>query len=325
MTNGASRTDTALFWSEEYLDAGEPMDELVEVWSAERARIVQEALDAAALPLRWMTAPPATDQTIGLIHTPEYIQAIKEYSSGARVRGDDFRIVNADTAIRSTTYRHAAIGVGLMCAAVDAVLDGRVKRAIVRNRSGDHHAYPARGEGFCFFNYTAVAARYAQQVRGLERVLIVDWDVHHGNGTQATFYSDGSVYCFSIHGADGLYPRSGFETERGAGPGQGATLNIPLRARTGDTEYLREFKRGLREIRFKPDLLLLVAGFDSHRDDPVGNLALTERVYPELTDLVLDYADANCDGRVISGLAGGYNPDTLGELVVSHVASMSAW
>jgi acetoin utilization deacetylase AcuC-like enzyme len=323
MTAAGTESAVGMYWSDEFLEPGEPRDELVEVWSAERVKIVHQALEAAQLPLRLMTAPPASEEIIALVHAPEYIRTIRDYSSGDRLRGDDYRIVNADTAITSVTYRHAAIGVGLTCAAVDAVLDGTLKRAVVRNRSGDHHAYPARGEGFCLFNYTAVAARYAQRCRGLERILIIDWDVHHGNGTQATFYSDGSVYYFSIHGADGMYPRTGFETERGAGPGQGATMNIPLRARTRDQEYIHEFARGLREIRFDPELILLTSGFDSHEHDPVGNLALSDRAYPIVTRMLRDFAEERCGGRLISTLGGGYNPDTLGRLTVLHVAEFS--
>ena len=159
-------------------------------------RTIQEA----GLGCQWIEPRPAAREVIELVHPPEYVDAIRDYSDGTQARNDDYRLVNADTALSSNSYHLAALGVGAECEAIDAIMEGRARNAFLLVRPGDHHAYPARaGVRLCLFNFTAVGARYAQRRHGLERVLMPDWDVHHGNGTQATFYSDPSVYFYSIH------------------------------------------------------------------------------------------------------------------------------
>jgi acetoin utilization deacetylase AcuC-like enzyme len=265
----------------------------------------------------------ASEDELLTVHTADYVRIIREYASGARERGDDFRYVNADTSIASNTYELASLAAGAMFAGIDAVLDGTVHNAIVLARPGDHHAYPERGEGFCIFNHTALAARYAQRQLGLERVMIIDWDLHHGNGTQAIFYSDPTVFTFSSHAYGAIYPRSGHETERGAGAGRGTTLNVPLPVGTRDRQYLEAFRKALRSVRFAPELVLLVAGFDGHEEDPMHGLRLSDAAFPILTQEVMDFAERACGGRLVSLVAGGYNAATIGRLVGRHVADLA--
>jgi len=314
---------TAALWHPDFAEPGVPRDEIQDPWGGERMSTTWRALEASGFPYRVVQPRLAGRDIIELVHAPEYIDTVREYASGERARGDDFRVVHADTAIRSNSFHLATLAVGATCAAVDEVVSGRARNAFVHARPGDHHAYGQRGCGFCLFNHTAVAARYAQAQHGLRRVLIVDWDVHHGNGTQAIFYSDPTVYYYSIHQFGAFYPNTGHETERGAGPGQGTTLNVNVPAGTMDHVFLREFRRGLASIRYEPELVILTAGFDGHRDDPVGGLHLTDAIYPELTRLTMEYADAHCGGRLVTYLAGGYNPETYAGLALKHVGALT--
>jgi acetoin utilization deacetylase AcuC-like enzyme len=319
-------SSTGIVFSERFLEPGQlrgdPLQPNPSGW--QRIEAVWDAIQAAStLPNVVHLAPrAATVDELEMVHTADYIRRVREYSDGAPERGDDFRYVNADTVIASNTYELASLAAGGVFTAIDAVQDGTVGNAIVIARPGDHHAYPARGEGFCIFNHTALGARYLQRRHGVERVLIVDWDVHHGNGTQAIFYSDPTVFTYSIHSYGTIYPRSGHASERGAGMGQGTTLNVTVDARTRDRAYLEAFRRGLKSIRFVPDFVLIVAGFDGHRDDPLGNLDLSDRVFPELTHLVKGYAERTCGGRLVSILAGGYNLETIGALALGHLAAL---
>ena len=179
--------------------------------------------------------------------------------------------------------------------------------------------------GFCFFNNVAIAARYLQRRHGIGRVLIVDWDVHHGNGTQHSFYDDGTVLFFSTHQYP-HYPGTGRDSERGTGAGEGMTINVPLSGGQGDEEYREVFQRILVPAAdgFKPDFVLLSAGFDAHRDDPLAGMALTEEGYGELTDIVADIARRHCRGRILSCLEGGYHLKALGASVERHVERLLA-
>ncbi len=317
-------TRTALVTSPLFLEPGTPRDVAPDPSGTERLRRVLAALDAEDLDLLHIDPRPATRDELELVHLPEYIDLIRAYADGTRERGDDFRWVSAETYLASNTYDLAALGCGAVCTAADAVMDGRASNAFVMARPGDHHAYPARGEGFCIFNHTAVGARYLQRVHGVERVLIIDWDVHHGNGTQAIFTADPSVFTFSIHSFGSLYPRKGAANERGTGPGRGTVLNVPVDAGTTDRPYLQAFTKGLGSIRPPSDFILLVAGFDAHRHDPLGDLRLSDEVFPIMTEMVLEYADRVCGGRLVSILAGGYNLDTIGPLAAMHVRGLTA-
>jgi acetoin utilization deacetylase AcuC-like enzyme len=178
--------------------------------------------------------------------------------------------------------------------------------------------------GFCLFNNVAVAARYAQNhYPEIERVAILDWDVHHGNGTQGVFYDDPTVFFFSAHQYP-WYPGTGTRGENGVGRGIGYTLNVPLRAHTPAAEHKRMFDAALDEIsgKFKPDLIMISAGFDSHNGDPLGQLRLEDEDFVSLTRAVKEWARDACNGRIVSCLEGGYNLQTLGQTVRAHVAEL---
>jgi acetoin utilization deacetylase AcuC-like enzyme len=207
--------------------------------------------------------------------------------------------------------------------AVDAVFSREVQNAFCLVRPPGHHASAARGMGFCLFNNVAVAAKYAQRKYSAERVLIADWDVHHGNGTQDIFYEDGSVLFFSTHQSP-WYPGTGARSEIGEGAGAGKTINCPLPAGSGAVEVVGAFREQLLPAArdFKPDLILLSAGFDSRIDDPLGQFLLTDSDFRELTSMMLDLAADHCDGRVVSVLEGGYNLEGLALATEAHVRTL---
>jgi acetoin utilization deacetylase AcuC-like enzyme len=179
--------------------------------------------------------------------------------------------------------------------------------------------------GFCLFNNVAIAARYAQSYYPeIERVAVIDWDVHHGNGTQGIFYDDPSVFFFSMHQYP-WYPGTGARGETGVGRGRGSTVNVPLRARTPALEQRRVFESAIQEIdaRFKPDLVIISAGFDAHLEDPLGQLRLEDDDFVWMTRIAREWADTVCSGRVIACMEGGYNLQTLGGTVVSHVRELA--
>lgn len=229
--------------------------------------------------------------------------------------------LDADTVVSMHSFEAACYGVGGAISAVDSVLAGRARNCFVAVRPPGHHASAERAMGFCLFNNVAAAARYAQnQYKDVERVAIVDWDVHHGNGTQGIFYSDPTVFFFSIHQYP-WYPGTGSRGETGQGRGLGATLNVPLRAETPASVHRSAFEAALEEIasKFRPDMIFISAGFDAHLSDPLGQLMLEDSDFAAMTRCVLQWADDVCDGRVVSCLEGGYNLETLGATVKSHV------
>jgi len=213
---------------------------------------------------------------------------------------------------------------GGACLAVDTIMQGHTSNAFVPARPPGHHATYERAMGFCLFNNVAIAARYAQnKYPEIERVAILDWDVHHGNGTQGIFYDDPSVFFFSMHQYP-WYPGTGTRAETGTGRGLGYTLNIPLKALTPAMDHVHMFEAALEEIRakIKPDLVLISAGFDSHKGDPLGQLMLEDPHFVSLTKSIMEWATETCKGRVVSCLEGGYNLETLGTTVRAHVQAL---
>jgi acetoin utilization deacetylase AcuC-like enzyme len=250
-------------------------------------------------------------------HSLDYVQAIEN----ACVRG--VRALDADTYISPQSYRAALLAVGGALLGVDQVMAGTVDSAFVALRPPGHHAERNRAMGFCLFNNVAIAARYAQQRYGLKRVLIVDWDVHHGNGTQQAFEADPTVLFFSSHQFP-FYPGTGRASERGIGAGLGYTINVPVAAGCGDREYQEIFENILypAACQFRPDMVLISAGFDAHSDDPLASMHLTEDGYERLTSLVRDIAERYSEGRIVSLLEGGYNLEALARSVERHLRTL---
>jgi acetoin utilization deacetylase AcuC-like enzyme len=231
--------------------------------------------------------------------------------------------LDTDTPVSQDSFDVACLAAGAAVTAVDTVMADAGGRAFVLSRPPGHHATPYRPMGFCLFNNAAIAARYAQTIHGIEKVLIVDWDVHHGNGTQDIFWADDSVFFFSMHQSP-HYPGTGAREDSGEGKGAGYTLNIPLRAGTSANSHRQAFSDALKEIehRFHPDLVIVSAGFDSHRDDPLGQLMLEDADFAEMTKDTLRIAERHSNGRVVSILEGGYNLDLLGGSVRSHLSAL---
>lgn len=233
--------------------------------------------------------------------------------------------LDVDTTVSLYSLEAALRGAGAACQAIDLVMAGTAENAFIPVRPPGHHATAERSMGFCLFNNVAIAARYAQsRYAEIERVAIIDWDVHHGNGTQGIFYDDPSVFFFSMHQYP-WYPGTGARGETGIGRGRNYTLNVPLRANTPATVHRSALEAGLQEIheRFKPDLIIISAGFDAHLGDPLGQLRLEDQDFVAMTRSVKEWANEVCGGRIISALEGGYNLQTLGATVAAHVNELA--
>ncbi|MBM4275300.1 MAG: histone deacetylase [Deltaproteobacteria bacterium] len=251
------------------------------------------------------------------VHDPEYIKRFETAcQKGARIFGVP------DCGISKESYAIALLAVGGVMAAIDGVMTGQVDNAFCAVRPPGHHAEKSRALGFCFFNNVAVGATYLLEHYGLERVAIVDWDVHHGNGTQHLFEADPRVFYLSLHeDPEFCYPGTGFAKEIGKGRGRGFTLNLPFQPRSGDWEYVDALKRfGLPRLRqFAPQFLLISAGFDAHEDDPLAHMKLTQEGYRDMGRLLIELAQETAAGRVISVLEGGYNLEVLAQCVEDHL------
>ena len=283
----------------------------------ERYDAVMEGLQRAGLLERLgrVESREANDDELALCHTREYLRTARHDVESGHVY-----LSTGDTDITPNSWLVAATAAGGVLNAVDAVCTGAARNAFCAVRPPGHHATRARGMGFCLFNNVALGARWAQRKHGVRRVLIVDWDVHHGNGTQDIFYEDGSVFFFSTHQWP-LYPGTGRADETGDGAGRGTTMNFPLPAGSGRSEVLGVVQQMLVPAMadFRPELVMISAGFDSRAGDLLGRFTLTDEDFADLTRVVLEIAG----GRVVSVLEGGYSLEGLASAAAAHVAVLA--
>ena len=259
----------------------------------------------------------ASDEQLLRVHGRRHLQTV----ALAAQRGAH---LDPDTYVGGDSEQAARLAAGGLCNVVEAVLAGQAANGFALVRPPGHHATPDRGMGFCLYNNVAIAARAAQAERGLERVLIVDFDVHHGNGTQDAFYDDGSVLFFSTHQYP-FYPGTGHWRETGSGAGAGATVNVPFPAGVSDRGYFDSFDTILLPIarRFQPQLILVSAGYDAHWNDPLAGMALTIHGYAGLVDRLLGLAKELCGGRIVFTLEGGYHLEVLAHSVLNTLRQLS--
>ncbi|RYD47320.1 MAG: histone deacetylase [Verrucomicrobiaceae bacterium] len=287
--------------------------------SAHRYRVLQTALSALRPEFVRIPGRKATLQEILLAHDQDYhdlvVRDVRSYA--------DF-LSTGDTMISRDSYDVALEATGALLEAADAVVAGKVNSAFCAVRPPGHHATASRGMGFCIFNHVAVAARYLQSRHRLGKIAIIDWDVHHGNGTEAIFLHDPSVLYVSLH-QQHIYPHSGPASERGRGAGEGTTLNIPLTGGSDGTAALEEWTRLIDPAvnAFQPDFLLISAGFDARKDDPIGGLRWDDATFSEMTRRSVALADKWCGGRIVSVLEGGYNPAGLASAALAHVTALA--
>lgn len=287
-----------------------------------RLQAVADALAAAAFGSRVDALPAraATAEELAGVHAPSYVALVEREGRTGR----PVPLSTGDTVIGPGSEAIARLAAGGVLAACDAVVVGRVSNAFCAVRPPGHHAVPDAGMGFCVYNNVAVAARYLQRRHRLARVLIADFDYHHGNGTEEAFYADPTVLTFSCHDR-WAYPRTGLAERRGAGAGEGFNLNVPLPEGATDDDLLRALEGPLASAAraFRPDFLLVCAGFDGHRRDPLGNLAFSEEGFAAAARLLRHLAEELCGGRAVATLEGGYDLDALGASVVAFVDEWS--
>ena len=283
---------------------------------ADRLRVVERILEHERFSaLAREMAPVADLETIALAHPMDYIERLRDASPL-----EGLVQIDSDTTMSPGTYEAALRSAGGAIQAVDEVMQGLVKNAFVATRPPGHHAETATPMGFCFFNNAAVAGRWAQKKYGIERIAVIDWDVHHGNGTQDIFWKDkNSMYC-STHEMP-LYPGTGAMSETGE---HDNIVNVPLRAGDGSGEFREAFEIALLpKLRaFAPELVIISAGFDAHVRDPLSNLNLVESDYVWATRKLMEVADTSAGGRVVSLLEGGYDLEGLARSVAAHVMTL---
>ena len=283
----------------------------------ERLTAIVERLEQRGLlkDLVRLKPAPASLEWITTVHTPEYVERVRKSCQAGMGYVD-----SPDAPASRGSYEAALNAVGGLQAAIDAVMERHVRNAFCAVRPPGHHALKDKAMGFCLFNNVATAARYIQKKHKLGKVLIVDWDVHHGNGTQAMFYDDPTVFYFSVHQAP-FYPGTGSADEKGTGKGLGFTCNVPLAAGCNDAEYRKAFLEKLRPAAaaFKPDFVLVSAGFDAAKDDLLGQMKVTPEGFAELTRIIKGLAEQYCQGRLVTVLEGGYNLESLAASVEAHV------
>ena len=291
--------------------------------SFKRLEAIYAMLDEADMAGRFqaISGRKAERDELLLVHSLDHIDRI------AATEGKSFSSIDPDTSTSPGSYEAALLAAGGLCQAISMVISGELNNAFALVRPPGHHAEKSRAMGFCLFNNVAIGARYAQKIHHIERVLIADWDLHHGNGTQHSFEDDPSVLYFSTHQYP-YYPGSGSLEEIGRGRGEGYTVNVPLSVGQGNDEYLDIFERILKPIAldYDPDLILVSAGFDTHKDDPLGGMEMTSKGFAALTGSLMNIANTCCGGKVVITLEGGYNLDGLRnsvKAVLNELAGLS--
>ncbi len=302
--------DDSLFLEHETGSHPENASRLVAV----RERLAADKIDERCARPHWASA---TSTQLARVHDPDYVRSVEAFS---RAGGGG---IERDTVVSRRSYDAASRASGAVCDAVRRVTRGEDRTAFCLSRPPGHHATEADAMGFCLFNHIAVAAHEAIDGAGLDRVLIVDWDVHHGNGTQDAFWDDGRIGFFSIHRYP-FYPGSGAASETGTRSGLGATRNVPVTFGTPRETYLRQFTESLESFaeKIRPQLVLVSAGFDAHRADPIGSLGLETEDFTTLTRAVRAIAETHAEGRLVSLLEGGYDPTALADSVAGHLGEL---
>ncbi len=292
-----------------------------------RLRGLMQALEAALPQLHQDIVPvfpdPIEEAVLTLAHTERHIARVRAACDRA-IETDTLVNLDPDTVVSSGSWDAACAAVACGVAAVDGVLSGTYRAGFCAVRPPGHHATTDAAMGFCLFNATAIAAEHALRSPDVNNVLIADWDVHHGNGTQDIFYENPAVYFFSMHQSP-FYPGTGHPTERGQGAGAGKTLNVPLSPGLPPAAYVDAFVQGLDTVlqEFEPDIVLVSAGFDAGQDDPLGGFTLRPEDFAEMTKALLAKTERSAHGRVIMLLEGGYNPQELGINVVATLKALA--
>lgn len=272
--------------------------------SPKRLEAIYKMLDDSEMDGKFHVIEPvyATHEDIGMVHKQAYIEFV------AKTAGKGHSNLDPDTETSPESYDTAKLAAGGVCNAIDSVAEGKLHNAFAFVRPPGHHAEADRAAGFCIFNNIAIGALHAIKKHDMKRILIVDWDLHHGNGTQHSFYDDPRVLYFSTHQYP-YYPGSGSVNEIGRGQGLGYTINVPLRVGPGDAEFLKIFRTILKPVAldYKPDLVLLSAGFDIYYKDPLGGMNVSPAGFANLIRVILDIADECCNGKLVTVLEGGYD------------------
>ncbi|MGA2554575.1 MAG: histone deacetylase [Smithella sp.] len=287
--------------------------------SPERLAAIYEMLDNPLESWKFTHIEPreATHKEIETIHSPSYVEFI------ASTAGKRSVYLDPDTATSPETYEIAKLAVGGVCNAIDSVIEGKVDNAFALVRPPGHHAEKDTAAGFCIFNNIAIGAMHAILKYNLKRILIVDWDLHHGNGTQHSFYGDPRILYFSTHQYP-YYPGTGDLQEIGRGPGEYYTINVPLSMGAGDSSFVKIFHKILQPValEYKPELILLSAGFDTYFQDPLGGMRVTPKGFAAMTRILLNIADTCCQGRLVAVLEGGYHVAGLTKSVKAVLEEM---